>query len=81
MFVYFCRKDGKPPNFFVKAAIGMSAGGVGAFVGTPAEVALIRMTADGRSVLYTLNKTDCELEKYVPVIAKIDIAFVFGECE
>ena len=26
---------------------GMSAGGVGAFVGTPAEVALIRMTSDG----------------------------------
>ena len=46
--IFFCRKDGKPPNFFVKAAIGMSAGGVGAFVGTPAEVALIRMTADGR---------------------------------
>lgn len=27
---------------------GMCAGAVGAFVGTPAEVALIRMTADGR---------------------------------
>lgn len=26
----------------------MAAGSVGAFVGTPAEVALIRMTADGR---------------------------------
>jgi len=26
----------------------MTAGCVGAFVGTPAEVALIRMTADGR---------------------------------
>jgi len=39
--------DGKPPNFFMKAALGMTAGGVGAFVGTPAEVALIRMTSDG----------------------------------
>lgn len=28
--------------------MGMSAGACGAFVGTPAEVALIRMTADGR---------------------------------
>ena len=26
---------------------GMTAGGAGAFVGTPAEVALIRMTSDG----------------------------------
>ncbi|XP_064610965.1 mitochondrial 2-oxoglutarate/malate carrier protein-like [Liolophura sinensis] len=40
--------DGKPPNFFTKAAIGMTAGAIGAFVGTPAEISLIRMTADGR---------------------------------
>jgi len=40
--------DGTPPNFFTKAALGMTAGACGAFVGTPAEVALIRMTADGR---------------------------------
>ncbi|KAL8574781.1 hypothetical protein ACOMHN_035324 [Nucella lapillus] len=41
-------KDGTPPNFAMKAAIGITAGGIGAFVGTPAEVALIRMTSDGR---------------------------------
>lgn len=39
--------EGNPPGFFMKAALGMSAGGCGAFVGTPAEVALIRMTSDG----------------------------------
>lgn len=44
---YIYRKDGQP-NFLTKAALGMVAGCVGAFVGTPAEVALIRMTADGR---------------------------------
>uniref|UniRef100_A0A0L8GLL4 Mitochondrial 2-oxoglutarate/malate carrier protein n=1 Tax=Octopus bimaculoides TaxID=37653 RepID=A0A0L8GLL4_OCTBM len=38
----------KPPGFFTKAAIGMTAGAIGAFVGTPAEISLIRMTADGR---------------------------------
>jgi solute carrier family 25 oxoglutarate transporter 11 len=32
----------------MKAALGMTAGAVGAFVGTPTEVALIRMTSDGR---------------------------------
>jgi len=41
-------KDGSPPGFFVKAGLGMAAGVVGSFVGTPAEVSLIRMTADGR---------------------------------
>ncbi|XP_064357191.1 mitochondrial 2-oxoglutarate/malate carrier protein [Dromaius novaehollandiae] len=39
---------GAPPPFAVKALLGMAAGAAGAFVGTPAEVALIRMTADGR---------------------------------
>ena len=41
-------RDGKPPNFATKATIGLAAGAVGAFVGTPAEISLIRMTADGR---------------------------------
>lgn len=40
--------DGSPLPFHKKAFAGMVAGGVGAVVGTPAEVALIRMTADGR---------------------------------
>ncbi|CAG2101769.1 unnamed protein product [Medioppia subpectinata] len=40
--------SGKPPGFFTKAGIGMTAGAVGAFFGTPAEVSLIRMTSDGR---------------------------------
>jgi len=47
--VYVFRgSDGTPPSFLVKAGIGMTAGAVGAFVGTPAEISLIRMTADGR---------------------------------
>lgn len=39
---------GKALPFYQKLFAGMSAGGLGALVGTPAEVALIRMTADGR---------------------------------
>lgn len=37
-----------PPGLIEKIVIGMAAGAAGAFVGNPAEVALIRMTADGR---------------------------------
>ncbi|KAL1139932.1 hypothetical protein AAG570_006909 [Ranatra chinensis] len=48
LFSVLTGKDGKPPNFAVKAGCGMLAGMCGAFVGTPAEVALVRMTADGR---------------------------------
>lgn len=47
LFEYFS-KDGKPPNFATKAIMGVTAGAVGSFIGTPAEISLIRMTADGR---------------------------------
>nr|XP_045605871.1 mitochondrial 2-oxoglutarate/malate carrier protein-like isoform X1 [Procambarus clarkii] len=40
--------SGEPPSFIVKAGLGMVAGMAGAFVGTPAEISLIRMTSDGR---------------------------------
>jgi len=43
----FADADGTAPNFLKKVAMGILAGGGGAFVGTPAEVALIRMTSDG----------------------------------
>jgi len=47
----FCSaRDGKPPNFATKAIMGVTAGAVGSFIGTPAEISLIRMTADGRYV-------------------------------
>ncbi|KOB64128.1 putative Mitochondrial 2-oxoglutarate/malate carrier protein, partial [Operophtera brumata] len=42
------RNDGASPGFGTTTLLGITAGSIGAFVGTPAEVALIRMTADGR---------------------------------
>lgn len=36
------------PTLLARMAMGMVAGACGAFIGTPAEVTLIRMTADGR---------------------------------
>lgn len=42
------RNAGQAPGFGTKTLLGVAAGSIGAFVGTPAEVALIRMTADGR---------------------------------
>ncbi|KAB7494385.1 Mitochondrial 2-oxoglutarate/malate carrier protein [Armadillidium nasatum] len=38
---------GEPPNFFMKAGMGMAAGVIGSFIGNPTEVSLIRMTSDG----------------------------------
>lgn len=50
LFDWYSREygQGKPPGFFIKAGLGMTAGAIGAFFGTPAEVSLIRMTSDGR---------------------------------
>jgi len=44
----FSENNTKQLGFFSKAAIGVFSGGVAAYIGTPAEVALIRMTADGK---------------------------------
>lgn len=45
---HFKSPDGTPPSFLMKCALGMTAGAVGSFIGTPAEISLIRMTSDGR---------------------------------
>jgi len=48
LFEVASARSTKAPGFGTKAVIGMAAGAVGAFVGTPAEISLIRMTSDGR---------------------------------
>eukprot|EP01095_Lingulamoeba_sp_RSL-Kostka_P004536 TRINITY_DN15771_c0_g1_i1.p1 TRINITY_DN15771_c0_g1~~TRINITY_DN15771_c0_g1_i1.p1 ORF type:complete len:305 (-),score=96.17 TRINITY_DN15771_c0_g1_i1:77-991(-) len=47
LFEKFTKKD-DTPGFITKLILGCTAGGFGAIIGTPAEVALIRMTSDGR---------------------------------
>lgn len=45
---HFNNKYNNQLGFFSKAGIGIFSGGIAAYIGTPAEVALIRMTADGK---------------------------------
>lgn len=40
------RNNNKAPNFGYKLSFGLISGGIGAFCGTPAEVAIVRMCAD-----------------------------------
>lgn len=42
------QKPGEQSSFLAKLGMGLTAGGIGAMIGTPAEVALIRMASDGR---------------------------------
>ncbi|KAL7076146.1 hypothetical protein ACQ4LE_004833 [Meloidogyne hapla] len=44
----FCSREGKRPSFALKAVLGMTSGGVASIFGNPMELALVRMTADGR---------------------------------
>ena len=41
------KNDGKPLPLWQKAGAGLAAGGLGAIVGSPADLSLIRMQADG----------------------------------
>ena len=43
---YKTEHDNNPPPLHIKMAMGCLSGGIGAFVGTPSEVALVRMGAD-----------------------------------
>jgi len=45
---YYKKETGKAANLFVSMGLGVCAGVTGSFVGNPAEISLIRMTADGR---------------------------------
>lgn len=45
---HFAPTDGSNVPFVMKFAFGVIAGGMGAMVGTPGDLALIRMMADGR---------------------------------
>lgn len=42
------KETGVAPNIFASMGLGVCAGITGSFVGNPAEISLIRMTADGR---------------------------------
>ncbi|OQV19349.1 Mitochondrial 2-oxoglutarate/malate carrier protein [Hypsibius exemplaris] len=48
LFERFSGPGGQPPNFLQKTGIAIVAGSIAATVGTPAELSMIRMTADGR---------------------------------
>jgi len=48
LIINFSKTNTNAPSLLAAMAMGTIAGASGAFVGTPAEIALIRMTADGR---------------------------------
>lgn len=58
LFGYYRNKGSTELSFVKKASIGLTAGSIGAVVGTPAEVALVRMSADGRFASINPSRTE-----------------------
>ncbi|KAK5964365.1 Mitochondrial 2-oxoglutarate/malate carrier protein [Trichostrongylus colubriformis] len=75
----FTKKD-QPLSFPVKALFGMTAGACGALVGTPAELALIRMTGDGHLPREQRRNYKCVVDALIRVIKEEGIAALFRGC-
>ncbi|VDP16720.1 unnamed protein product [Onchocerca flexuosa] len=74
-------KDGTTTTFATKAAIALIAGAVGSFVGTPAEVALIRMCTDGRLPLEQRRRYKNVMDALMRVIREEGIFTLWRGCK
>ena len=69
---------GETPGFVAKASMGITAGALGAFCGTPADVALIRMCVDNRLPEAERRNYRSVLDAWAR-IAKVPLILIF-EC-
>ena len=75
--------DGETPGFALKTALGMTAGSIGAFFGTPADVALVRMTVDKRLPVAERRNYSSVLDAWAKIvrdegITALWVSFLFG---
>lgn len=73
-------KDGTTTSFATKAVIGLTAGATGSFVGTPAEVALIRMCTDGRLPPEQRRQYKNVLDALVRVVREEGVSTLWRGC-
>ncbi|KAK6028264.1 hypothetical protein OSTOST_05688, partial [Ostertagia ostertagi] len=79
MLEKFTKKD-QPLSFPVKASLGMGAGACGALVGTPAELALIRMTGDGHLPPEQRRNYKNVVDALIRVIKEEGVLVLFRGC-
>ncbi|CAG9533992.1 unnamed protein product [Cercopithifilaria johnstoni] len=75
------RKDGATTSFATKAVIGLTAGAAGSFVGTPAEVALVRMCTDGRLPREQQRRYKNVLDALVRVVREEGVSTLWRGCK
>uniref|UniRef100_A0A0M3HV15 Mitochondrial 2-oxoglutarate/malate carrier protein n=2 Tax=Ascaris TaxID=6251 RepID=A0A0M3HV15_ASCLU len=73
-------KGDKKPTFAMKATIGMIAGMAGAFVGTPADLSLIRMCADGRLPVEQQRKYKNVIDALIRIVREEGILTLWRGC-
>uniref|UniRef100_A0A1I8ESI2 Mitochondrial 2-oxoglutarate/malate carrier protein n=1 Tax=Wuchereria bancrofti TaxID=6293 RepID=A0A1I8ESI2_WUCBA len=73
-------KDETTTSFATKAVIGLTAGATGSFVGTPAEVALIRMCTDGRLPPEQRRQYKNVLDALVRVVREEGVSTLWRGC-
>ena len=79
LFEKFSSKEGSI-TFALKATLGLSAGAVASFVGTPAEVALIRMCTDGRLPPDQRRNYKSVLDALVRIIREESVTTLWRGC-
>lgn len=67
--------------FVLTVMAGMSAGGLGALVGTPTEVVLIRMTADGRLPVEQRRNYKHVVDALFRIVREEGITTLWSMCE
>jgi solute carrier family 25 (mitochondrial oxoglutarate transporter), member 11 len=71
---------GKPANLLVSMGLGVCAGIAGSFVGNPAEISLIRMTADGRLPLDQRRNYTSVVNAIVRIIKEEGLVTLWRGC-
>lgn len=73
-------KTGKVPNLLVSMGLGVCAGITGSFVGNPAEISLIRMTADGRLPLDQRRNYTSVINAVARIVREEGVATLWRGC-
>lgn len=74
------KETGKAANLFVSMGLGMVAGATGSLVGNPAEISLIRMTADGRLPLDQRRNYTSVVNAIARIVKEEGIATLWRGC-
>jgi solute carrier family 25 (mitochondrial oxoglutarate transporter), member 11 len=73
-------ETGKVPNLLVSMGLGVCAGITGSFVGNPAEISLIRMTADGRLPLDQRRNYTSVINAVARIVREEGVATLWRGC-